>query len=191
MLFHCGLTMSFESLLPVLSRQQLNAQSAASFNYMMMAVGAGALVSAIFLAGVRDQQTRGRMFLYLGVLSGVAPSMLAISNNVPLALLSTALLGASTAGFMTLTHTMIQSMIPDGIRGRIAGVYSIHIGGTMASVNLLNGGLADYINAPLILAVGGVFFILIMAFSMKSVSLRDIYFRGLTTQPPQAQVAAD
>lgn len=192
-LLHCGLTMSFESLLPVLSRQQLNAQSAASFNYMMMAVGAGALVSAIFLAGVRNQQTRGRMFFYLGILSGVAPSMLAISSNVPLALLSTALLGASTAGFMTLTHTMIQSMIPDGVRGRIAGVYSIHIGGTMASVNLLNGGLADYINAPLILAVGGIAFIVIMAISLKYVSLRDIYFRGQTTQPPQPQpqVAAD
>ena len=153
-----------------------------------MAVGAGALVSAIILAGVRSEETRGRLYFYFGVLSGIAPSILAISGNMPMALLGAAALGASTAGFMTLTHTMIQSMIPDGVRGRIAGVYSIHIGGTMATVNLLNGGLADYVNAPLILAVGGIAFIFIMFFSLKYVSLRQIYTRGLQ---PQIQATAD
>lgn len=186
-LLHCGLTMSFESLLPVLSRQQLDADGA-GFSYLMMAVGAGALVSAMILAGVRSEETRGRMYFYFGILSGVAPSILAVSTNMPLALISAAGLGASTAGFMTLTHTMIQSMIPDGVRGRVAGVYSIHIGGTMASVNLLNGGLADYVNAPLILAIGGIGFIFIMVFSLKYVSLRQIYTRGLQ---PQIQGAAD
>lgn len=186
-LLHCGLTMSFESLLPALSRQQLDAEGA-GFSYLMMAVGAGALVSAMMLAGIRSEETRGRMYFYFGILSGVAPSILALSTSMPLALVSAAALGASTAGFMTLTHTMIQSMIPDGVRGRVAGVYSIHIGGTMASVNLLNGGLADYVNAPLILAIGGIGFIFIMVISLKYVSLRQIYTRGLQ---PQLQGAAD
>ena len=147
-----------------------------------------AMVSAMILAGVRGEETRGRMYFYFGILSGVAPGILALSTNMPLALVGAAALGASTAGFMTLTHTMIQSMIPDGVRGRVAGVYSIHIGGTMASVNLLNGGLADYVNAPLILAIGGIGFIFIMVFSLKYVSLRQIYTRGLQ---PQMQSAAD
>ena len=177
-LFHCGLTMSFESLLPVLSRQQLNAEGA-GFSYMMMAVGAGALVSAITLAGIRSESTRGRLFLYMGILSGVTPILLALSFNMPLALAAAAGMGASQAGFMTITHTMIQTIVPDGIRGRVAGIYSMHVGGMMASVNLINGGLADYINAPVLLAVGGVMFIVVMFLSLQRVTIRNIYTQGL------------
>jgi len=186
-LFHCGLTMSFESLLPVLSRQQLNAEGA-GFSYMMMAVGAGALVSAITLAGIRKEATRGRLFLYMGILSGVTPVILAVSFNMPMALAAAAGMGASQAGFMTITHTMIQSIVPDGIRGRVAGIYSMHVGGMMASVNLINGGLADYINAPVLLAVGGVMFIVVMFLSFQRVTIRHIYSKGLGRE---AYTAAD
>ena len=133
-LFHCGLTMSFESLLPVLSRQQLNAEGG-GFSYLMMSVGAGALVSVFALAGVRKEVTQGRLLLNLGVLSGLAPVALGVSNSMPMALLAAVGMGATQAGFMTITHTMIQSITPDGVRGRVAGVYSMHIGGMMASVN--------------------------------------------------------
>ena len=34
---------------------------------------------------------------------------------------------------MTLTHTIIQSVVPDGVRGRVAGIYSMHVGALMAS----------------------------------------------------------
>lgn len=186
-LFHCGLTMSFESLLPVLSRQQLNAEGA-GFSYLMMAVGAGALVSSMFLAGVRSSVTRGRMFLYLGILSGAAPILLAFSTNIPMALAGAAAMGVAQAGFMTLTHTMIQTIAPDWIRGRLGGIYSVHIGGTMALVNLVNGGLADQINAPLLLIVGGVAFIAIMILSRYYYSLRQIYSKGV---PMPVAVAGD
>ena len=112
-LFHCGLTMSFESLLPVLSRQQLNAEGG-GFSYLMMSVGAGALVSVFALAGVRKEVTQGRLLLNLGVLSGLAPVALGMSNSMPMALLAAVGMGATQAGFMTITHTMIQSITPDG-----------------------------------------------------------------------------
>ena len=184
-LFHCGLTMSFESLLPVLSRQELNAEGA-GFSYLMMAVGGGALFSVIAMAGVMNEVTKGRLFLHLGVLSGVAPAILAMSGNMPFALAAAAGMGATQAGFMTLTHTMIQAITPDGLRGRVGAVYSVHIGGMMASANLINGGLADIVNAPLLLLVGGVLFIGVMFISWRGVSLRQIYTRGFYPQVPVA-----
>ena len=191
-LFHCGLTMSFESLLPTLSRQHLNAEGA-GFSYLMMAVGAGALFSALVLAGIRSEVSRGRAFFYVGILSGVSPALLAIagatSGSMTLALASAVILGASTAGFMTLTHTMIQQIIPDGVRGRVAGVYSVHIGGTMAIINLVNGGVADYIDAPTILAFGGIVFLLIVIWSLKYPPTREIYVGGLRQN--QVITAAD
>ena len=175
-LFHCGLTMSFESLLPVLSDTRLDAQDA-GFSLLMMAVGAGAMVSVTAIAGVTGESTRGKLFINLGVLSGLAPAVLAMSTNMPTALAAAALMGATQAGFMTLTHTMIQSVTDDGIRGRVGAVYSVHIGGMMASANLLNGGLADvpFIGASLLLIGGGVGFILVMFASFQTLTIRRIY----------------
>jgi MFS family permease len=184
-LFHCGLTMSFESLLPVLSRQQLNAEGA-GFSYLMMAVGAGALVATVGVAGIRSEVTKGRLFLNLGVLSGLTPVILGISNGMPMALLSAVGMGAAQAGFMTITHTMIQSVTPDGVRGRVGGVYSVHIGGMMATANLVNGGMADVVNASYLLIGGGLVFIAVMFLSWQRLTMRGIYTRGLQTGVPSA-----
>ena len=185
--FHCGLVMSFESMLPILSRYQLNAEGS-GFSYLMMAVGAGALGSAVAMAGVTSETTRGRLFLVLGVLSGITPIGLAMSSNMTLALVNAAGMGASQAGFMTITHTMIQALTRDAVRGRVGGVYSVHIGGIMAAANLINGGLAEVIYAPILLLVGGVLFIGIMFLSWQGLTLRGIYRRGLH---PDAVAAAD
>ena len=154
----------------------------------MMAVGGGSLVAVTAMAGVRSEAVKGRLFLNLGVLSGLAPVVLGLSTNMPTALVSAAAMGAAQAGFMTLTHTMIQAVTPDGIRGRIGGVYSVHVGGTMAVANLTNGGLADAVSAPLLLLVGGVAFVFIMFISWQRYTLRQIYTRGLQ---PEMYASAD
>ena len=193
-LFHCGLTMSFESLLPVLSREQFGSEDV-GVSVLMMGVGAGALFTSIFLAGVRGEAARGRLFWYFGLLSGLAPCALAFATTIPLAMsighdrglfmgailamLGVFVMGASQSGYMTLTHTMIQMIVPDEVRGRVSGIYSIHIGGTMALVNLLNGALADYISAPVLLMGGGFLFVVMMLMSRQYLALQQIYTRGL------------
>ena len=196
-LFHCGLTMSFESLLPVLSDTRLNAKDA-GFSLLMMSVGLGALISIFLLAGVTSESLKGKLFLNLGVLSGLAPAVLAMSVNMPTALVAAAIMGATQGGFMTLTHTMIQSVTEDGVRGRVGAVYSVHIGGMMASANLINGWFADIISAmmsslnlfggtafgdmltssggaSILLLGGGVAFIVVMLASWQGATIRRIY----------------
>ena len=203
-IFHCGLVMSFESLLPVLSTKLLNTggeganvlrlatqllnESGAGFSILMMAVGAGALTSAIILAGISSDVTKGRLFFAFGALSGISSLALGMSPNLVTALASAILLGVSSAAFMTLTHTMIQTIVPDGVRGRVGAIYSVHIGGMMASFNLLNGVLADYIGAPLILMVTGVAFAIIVLISWQFLTMRIIYRGGVArfSQPAAA-----
>lgn len=197
--FHCGLTMSFESLLPVLSDRQLDAQGG-GFAMLMMFVGLGALISAVTLAGITSEITKGRLFLYVGALSGLAPCLLAIAPNAPVALLGAGLMGLGQAAFMTLTHTMIQAIVPDGVRGRVAGIYSVHIGGIMAAANLLNGVFADIIVVPSNLAAyigsasalligGGLLFLVVVGASWRHASTRRLY-RGQITASG-AYAAAD
>jgi hypothetical protein len=95
--FHCALTMSYESLLPVISKARLGA-GGAGVSYLMMAVGAGALGMSVVLAGIEGNAARGRLLLLTGVASGVFPVLLGIASSLPLALVAAALLGAAGAG---------------------------------------------------------------------------------------------
>jgi len=183
--FHCSLTMSYESLLPVLSREALSGGSSGA-NLLMMSIGAGALVSSIALAGVRNNAIRGRLFLILGVGSGISYVALGASSLAGLSMASAVIMGVSTAGFMTVTHTIIQTIVPDGIRGRVSGVYNMHVGGTMAAANLLNGALSDWFNAPVVMAITGIGFTLAVSLSVAHLPLRRIYFPKTTPEPVPA-----
>ena len=183
--FHCSLTMSYESLLPVLSREALSGGSNGA-NLLMMSIGAGALVSSIALAGVRNNAIRGRLFLILGVGSGISYVALGASSVAGLSMASAVIMGVSTAGFMTVTHTIIQTIVPDGIRGRVSGVYNMHVGGTMAAANLLNGALSDWFNAPVIMAITGIGFTLAVSLSVVHLPLRRIYFPKTAPEPVTA-----
>ena len=182
---HCGMTMSFESLLPVLSHDKLGLETGAQVlggaSYLMVGYGAAALVTALALAGVRSEPVRGRIFLWMAVFSALTPVALAVSPNLPLALLSAAGMGVSQGGFMMISAAMIQAISPDAIRGRVMGVYNWHILGFMASFNLVNGTLAEVtsFSAPMILGAGGLAFLVVVTFSLGRIPLRQLYARGV------------
>jgi len=56
---------------------------------------------------------------------------------------------------MGSTNTLIQSMIPDELRGRVMGVYSMVMMGMAPFGGLLAGLVADRIGAPLTVTIGG------------------------------------
>ena len=182
---HCGMTMSFESLLPVLSRETLGVEKSADvlgrFSLLMVGYGGGAIVSALYLAGVKTEGSRGRLLLWLAVLSGLAPAGLAFSPNLLVAVVATAGMGIAQGGFMTLSAAMMQIIAPDEIRGRMMGVYNWHILGLMASFNLINGTLVDFtaLSASVVLAAGGIGFVAVAVMSLGRVQMRQLYSQGI------------
>ena len=121
----------------------------------MAALGIGALLSSIFVGGIVSHTTRGRVFLFLGFTSSLTPIGLGLSAQTGISMIAAILMGLGTSGFMTITHTIIQSVVPDDIRGRVSSVYSMHVGGSMAFANLLYGRLADFWSPGLVMAVAG------------------------------------
>lgn len=180
-LAHCALTMSYESLLPALSEDKLGAGSV-GVSYLIGGVGAGALATSILLAGVRSSSTRGLLFLVFGIASALGPMLLAFSTSREISIMATVIMGANQAGFMTISHTIIQSMTGDEVRGRVAGVYSVHVGGSMAITNMINAALADVFNAPGVMVVGGLVFLVVIVMSVGSGQLRRIYFPRPATE---------
>ena len=182
---HCAFTMAFESLIPMFARDELGMKTGSSLyggaSYLMAGVGTGALVATMALARVQSQKNRGSILFLVGMSSGIAPLAFAFAPNLPLAMMATAGMGASTAAFMALSNATIQSLVPDGVRGRIMGVNMWHIVGAMAMLNLVNGHLGDvsWISAPIILTTSGLLFAAIMAGSLLRMPLREIYLRGV------------
>ncbi len=182
-LAHCVLVMSFESMLPPLALEKLSADGI-TFDQndvyaLMTALGIGALLSSIFVGGIVSHLTRGRVFLLLGFTSSLTPIGLGLSSQTGISMIAAVLMGLGTSGFMTITHTVIHSVVPDEIRGRVASVYSMHVGGSMAFANLLYGALADHWQAGMIMAVSGAAFTLVVVGTVVGSGFwRGIFFRG-------------
>ncbi|MSQ06468.1 MAG: MFS transporter [Dehalococcoidia bacterium] len=185
-LAHCALSMSYESMLPEISQEKLQAGSV-GVSYLMAGVGFGALVTSVFLAGVSNQVVRGRLFLIFALISGLSPGALALSSTKELSVLAAVAMGVTQAGFMTIAHTIIQTIVPDGIRGRVSGVYSFHVGGSMALANLFNGALSDVLGGSMVMAYSGLILVVAAGLSLASASLRSIYFPGAAKPLPMAQ----
>lgn len=182
---HCALTMAFESVFPFFSRAQLGMQAENDLfegpTYLMIGVGAGSVVGNLLLARVEASVLRGQLFFIVGILSGLTPIVLGFTSTVPQAMAAAATMGASTAAFMTLSHSAVQAIAPDSIRGRVMSANLWHVQGTMGGFNTINGVLMDlpWMTAPVLLSGTGLIFVAFMVGSLMVVHLRAVYARGV------------
>ena len=183
-LAHCSLVMSYEAILPGISVEKLGS-GAIGVSYLMGAVGAGALGASIFIAGVHSVKLRGYLFLLFGITSALGPIIMALTTVPWLSVLAAVSMGVNQSGFMTISHAIIQSMTDDRVRGRVSGVYSMHVGGSMAVSNWLSAMVADIFNASLVMAVGGVILIFVIAVSVAVTPLRRLYFPRVAPATPE------
>jgi MFS family permease len=173
-LFHCGLTMSYDALMPMYADEHLG-HGGGAFSVLMLTVGGGALVGTVMLAGVSARWHRGRMLLGSGLLSGLSPAALALAMRWEPALVCAAVMGASQALFMSLTSALLQGATPDRYRGRVLSLYLMIGGGIMAFGNLLSGFLGDRWGTLPVLAVPAVGFTAIVLSTMSGRTLRAVY----------------
>ncbi|MBI2172512.1 MAG: MFS transporter [Chloroflexi bacterium] len=182
-LFHCGLTMAFETLLPGFAAYQLNA-GATGFGTLMMAVGAGALVGSLFIGGIESPLARGRLYLLMGLLSGLGQVMLAFMPTMGAAIAAAAIMGGTQAAFMTLSQAITQTLADDEFRGRVASINTFSLGGVMSVMGLFNGFLGGQFSPAAILLVQGLLYTAIVLFSVGFATPRSVYLKGTPTEAP-------
>ena len=180
-MFHCTLVMSFESLLPAVSNNQL-ASGGSGVAYLHMMIGLGALMASIALAPIRGHGILGQLFLVSAVVSSFGNFILGVSAGLQFAMVGTVVIGISHAAFMTIATIMIQSVAPDYLRGRITSIYLIHAGGLMSFSYFANGVLADLYEPSRILTIGGIAFLTVVIISWLIHTPRLIYKRGAIIQ---------
>ena len=146
--------MPYTILMPVFAAQILHGD-ARTLGTLMGATGIGALTGALVLASRTAVRGLGRWVPIACALFGASLILFSFSRWY---LLSAALLvpvGFFMMTQMTGTNTLIQSMVPDRLRGRTMAVYSMMFMGMGPAGSLLAGALADHVGAPLTVAFGG------------------------------------
>ena len=147
--------MPYTVLMPVFADRILHG-GARGLGILMSATGVGALLAALTLASRTGVRGLGRWVAYSCGGFGVALVLFASSRSF---WLSAALL--VPAGFcmmlqMASSNTLIQTMAPDHLRGRVMSVYSMMFMGMAPFGALMGGALADRLGAPFTVAMGGV-----------------------------------
>jgi MFS family permease len=142
-------------LMPIFAGQILHG-GARGLGILMGAAGAGALFGALGLAMRSGIQGLGRWVGYASAGFGVSLILFSMSRSF---WLSVVLL--LPAGFFLMvqtasSNTLLQSMAPDDLRGRVIAAYSMMFMGMAPFGSLLAGLLAEKLGAPLTVATGAV-----------------------------------
>lgn len=146
--------LGYMALLPALAQDVLHAGTV-GYGFMSTAIGVGALTGALMIASLGDYQRKGLM-LTIGNL--VFPTMviaLSFSRSYHLTL---GILLVAGLGFMTqnaTANTLVQTTVPDQLRGRVMSVYMMVFQGFFPIGALIAGTVAEKFGVPIGAAFGG------------------------------------
>jgi MFS family permease len=146
--------MPYQVLMPVMAADVLGG-GANTLGVLMTATGVGALAGTMYLASRHTVLGLGRKIAQAAMLFGAALIAFSTSSNLWLSL---AILPFSGAGFivaLAATNTVIQTVVPETLRGRVMSLYTVAFLGTAPIGSLLAGVAAERIGAPATIAVGG------------------------------------
>jgi MFS family permease len=144
----------FSVLLPVIATDVL-AGGPRTLGLLMAATGLGALTGALFLASRRTVRGLGRIIVVSATTFGSALVLLAFSRSIFIALPLLMLAGFGMMAQMASSNTVLQTLVPDDMRGRVMSFYSMAFMGTAPLGSLLIGALAGRIGAPAAIGSGG------------------------------------
>ncbi len=147
--------MPYAVLMPIFAEEVLHS-GARGLGLLMGATGVGALVATLVVAARRGVRGLGRWITYASTGFGASLILFALSRSLPL---SIAFL--LPAGFCMLiqtasSNTLVQTMVPDELRGRVMSVYSMMFTGMAPLGALLAGASAHRIGAPFTVVIGGL-----------------------------------
>ena len=147
--------MPYAVLMPIFAEQILHG-GATALGLLMGCSGVGALCGAITLAMKKNIQGLGRWVAMACSGFGIALILFSFSRYLWLSAVLLVPVGFSVMVQMASSNTLIQSMVPDQLRGRVMAVYSMMFMGMAPFGALLAGSVAHKIGAPWTVAMGGI-----------------------------------
>ncbi len=145
---------SYIVLLPTFADDVLHV-GPTGFGLMETAAGIGALLGTLAIARMKSQAHYGPTMLVSAALFGLLIAAFAVSRSLPLSMVLLFAAGAASAVYLNVGMTTLQVLVPDELRGRVMGVWSMTF--FLSSVGGLPAGLvAAWLGAPASVALGAL-----------------------------------
>jgi MFS family permease len=177
---------SYGSLMPWFASQRFQGDSR-TLGLLYSSAGLGAVCGMIYLAS--RSNIRG-LFKVIGWSAGVAGlTLVAFSFSESLWLALPMLFLSSLSMMLTAasTNTVLQSIVPDELRGRVAALYVMSFLGMSPVGSLFSGWLADHIgsqNALAIFGATGLSAALVYAYHFKQIRAEILPLYAALEIPP-------
>jgi len=143
------------TMMPVFARDVLH-RGAGGYGALTSSIGVGAMLGALGVAiGARRIRSRGRLMLTGGAAFGMLLVLFSASRSFGLSLVLLAFAGCAMIINNSLVNTLLQTAVPDGMRGRVMGFYSFMFVGMAPFGAFLVGLVAERYGAPVAVAGGG------------------------------------
>ena len=144
---------SHEVMLPVMAREVLNV-GASGYGYLIAAGSVGGLVSTVIMSSMGEIGNKGRLLIVGLGGYGLFLMLFASSTSFSLSLVLIAFAYASVIIYETTLTTLLQTVVPDEMRGRVLSFQTFTWGVTGFS-GFHTGAIASAVGAPLSIAIGG------------------------------------
>ena len=169
----------FMVLLPILATRVLEG-GPSLFGWLAATVGLGSLLGALSLAYRSPPAGLPRAVFVGSVLFSSGLLALAAAQHPALALPACFLTGFGVTRMKASANTLLQSVLEDGMRGRVMSLYAMAFIGVTPIGSLLVGFVAEHMGTQATIAVGGGATLLVSVLFAK-----DLPVAGLKVAPPQ------
>jgi len=127
-----------------------------ALGWLLAAAGAGALVSTFYLASRHSVRGLAAIIVRAAATSGIALAAFAYMRVYAVALLLMVFVGGGLILAAASTNTILQTIVADRLRGRVAAFYTLAFLGVAPLGNLAAGALAGLVGVSMTFVLNGV-----------------------------------
>jgi MFS family permease len=154
------------SMMPVVARDVLHT-GASGYGLLLTFVGIGALTGALSLAGLGARIRRGRLFNATAYAFAGLTILFSLMRSVHLAAFVLLFLGLTMLINGALANGILQSVVPDELRGRVMATYVFVYVGFTPIGSFIAGVIARFVGVQWAIFTGGV---IMLAYSLWAFS---------------------
>jgi predicted MFS family arabinose efflux permease len=144
---------SFVALMPAWAVRVLGGDATTN-GFLQSARGVGAISGALVIATLSGYSIQGKLITLGSIVMPLALLAFAAVRWLPLSLLTLMGIGWGFLVLANASNALLQSRVPDELRGRVMSIYMLSFFGLMPIGSLLAGSVAEWIGEPITVAMG-------------------------------------
>jgi predicted MFS family arabinose efflux permease len=148
------LGMPYQQLMPVFAEDVFHV-GPRGLGVLLTVNGLGALIGSLAIASMASFRRRGLLQVALGIMFGLGIAVFAFAQSFEIGLAALLVIGLVSAGFQTLTSTLVMHYTDPEYHGRVMSVYLLTFSAMPLGV-VPFGMLSDHYGAPLTIGIGGL-----------------------------------